>query len=209
MSLRREIEEATGAVADERERVAKLRDAVGGGQSSLSLGSYTYSHEQLTQELARRFSHLREAETALTTKKQLLEARERSLTAAQDALESAKAQKATLTAQIEGLDAQYQLVQAASVSSPVPASFDTSKLAQAKTAIARIRNDLLVTERVMAYEAKFTQSPATAIATNETELLSQVDSHFQRAAATPTAVAGALPAPESSTLHASPSDAGK
>ena len=51
--------------ANERTREVKLRDAVAGGQTSFTFGDMSFSHNQMTQELSRRFMHLKEAETAV------------------------------------------------------------------------------------------------------------------------------------------------
>src|SRR5436305_7508936 len=131
-TLQGDINESKQGINEERVRVAKLRDAVAGGQTSFTFGDMSFSHNQITQELSRRFSHLKEAETALASKQQLLENRQKSLIAAQEALENAKSQKAQLEAQIEGLEAQYKLVQAQSQSAPQPEEFDHTKLSQAQ-----------------------------------------------------------------------------
>jgi chromosome segregation ATPase len=194
-ALKRDIDESKLAVADERARVQKLRDAVATGQTSFTFGDMSFSRAQITQELARRFNHLKEAQTALATKEQLLESRQKSLLAAQEALENAKSQQSALAAQIEGLEAQHKLVLAASQSSSgAPLQLDQSKLAQAKRVIGDIRKHLEVAERVLAHEAKFTPVlPAMADAIDEKDLVGQVDAHLGGAAARP-AVASKGPA---------------
>ncbi|HEX4795706.1 MAG TPA: hypothetical protein VH370_18090 [Humisphaera sp.] len=176
-TLQRDINESKLSIGDERTRVVKLRDAVAGGQTSFTFGDMSFSHNQMTQELSRRFMHLKDAETALAAKQDLLENRQKSLIAAQEALENAKSQKAALEAQIEGLEAQYKLVQAKSQSAPQPVEFDHTKLAQAKQVIGDIHKQLDVAEHVLAHEAKFTQSiPVDAV--DEKDLLTQVDRHL-------------------------------
>jgi hypothetical protein len=211
-TLKHDIGDAQSAVAEERQHVRRLRDAVASNQVSFTFGDLTYTRAQLTQELGRRFTHLKEAEVALTTKQQLLDSRQKSFVAAEEALESAKAQKATLEAQIEGLEAQYQLLQAASASSSSPASFDQSKLAQAKRAVEDIRRELAVSERVLAHEAKFTQSP-TAGAINafdpvdDKDLVMQVDAHLNgKDAKDAKETKGAAGATASATPAAPPAD---
>lgn len=175
--LKRDIDDSKLALAEESTRVVKLRDAVASGQTSFTFSGMNFSRGQLTQELSRRFNNLKAAQTALNSKEVLLENRQKSLMAAQEALESAKSQQAMLESQIEGLEAQYKLVQATSQSSDSPSSIDHSKLSQAKTAITEIRKHLAVAERVLAHEAKFTPSlPPEAV--DEKDLVNQVDAHF-------------------------------
>ena len=201
-ALKRDIEESKLAVLDERTRVQKLRDAVASGQTNFTFGDMSFSRAQITQELARRFNHLKEAQTALATKEQLLESRQKSLLAAQEALENAKSQQSALAAQIEGLEAQHKLVLAASQSSSgAPLQLDHSRLAQAKRVIGDIRKHLEVAERVLAHEAKFTPAlPAMADAIDEKDLVGQVDAHLSGAAARP-AVAAKGPANDDQTGH--------
>lgn len=188
--LKRDIDESKIAVAEECSRVQKLRDAVASGQTSFTFGDMNFSRSQVTQELSRRFANLKAAQTALTAKLVLLENRQKSLAAAQDALESAKSQRAMLESQIEGLEAQYKLVQATSQSSPSPSQLDHSKLAQAKHVIGDIRKHLEVAERVLAHEAKFTPSlPADAV--DEKDLVNQVDLHLNGGSAAVSANASA------------------
>ena len=63
-ALKRDIDESRLAVADERARVQKLRDAVATGQTSFNFGDMSFTRAQITQELARRFNHLKEAQKA-------------------------------------------------------------------------------------------------------------------------------------------------
>jgi predicted nucleic acid-binding Zn-ribbon protein len=182
-SLKRDIGETKLAISDERARVEKLRDAVSSGQTSFTFGDMSFSRNQITQELSRRFTHFKEAEVALTAKEQLLASRQKSMMAAQEALENAKNQKATLETQIETLEAQYKLVQAASAKSDVAPAFDQSKLAQAKKAVADIRKHLEIAEHVLAHEAQFTQSVPLVDVINEQDLLKQVDAHLNGNAA--------------------------
>ena len=175
-ALKSDIELASHSLQDEKTRVAKLRDCLNTHEASFSFGDLNYNREQIAQELSRQFTHYREAEMSLSTKRQLLDSRQRSLAAAMEAMEAAKAQKATLETQIEGLEAQYHLVQAASAGSDF--QIDHGRLAQAQKVVGDIRKQLEVAEHVLAHEAKFTQSVPINIV-DEKDLLSQVDAHLK------------------------------
>lgn len=175
-ALKSDIETASHSLQDEKARVAKLRDCLNTHEASFTFGDLNYNREQIAQELSRQFTHYREAEMALSTKRQLIESRQRSLAAAMEAMEAAKGQKATLEAQIDGLEAQYHLVQAASAGSDF--QIDHSRLSQAQKVVGDIRKQLEVAEHVLAHEAKFTQSVPINIV-DEKDLLSQVDAHLK------------------------------
>ena len=174
-SLKGDIDQGRRNLQDEKYRVQKLRDSLSSAQSSFSFGDLTYTRDQVAQELSRQFTHYREAEAALTAKAQLLESRQRSLAAAMEAMEAAKGQKATLEAQIDGLEAQYRLVEASSGGTNL--QIDHSRLSQAQRVVADIRKQLAVAEHVLAHEAKFTQ-PVPIDIVDEKDLLTQVDEHL-------------------------------
>jgi len=174
-NLKGELQQGHINLAAEKTRIEKLRNCLSTSRASFEFGGLDYTRPQLTQELSRQFTHFKEAEVAISTKTELLSSRERSLTAAMEAMESAKGQKATLEAQIEGLEAQYRLVQAAAKGTDV--SIDHSRLAQATKVVDDIKKQLSVAEHVLAHEAKFTQ-PVPLDTVTEKDLLTQVDQHF-------------------------------
>jgi len=174
-NLKSDLKDGQQNLVAEKQRIEKLRSCLGSEQTSFEFGGLDYTRVQLTQDLSRQFTHFKEAETAMVAKQELLTNREKSLGAAMDAMETAKAQKATLQAQIEGLEAQFRLVQAASKGTDI--QMDHSKLAQAQKVVGDIRKQLAVAEHVLAHEAKFTQDvPLDTV--NEKDLLTQVDEHF-------------------------------
>jgi predicted nucleic acid-binding Zn-ribbon protein len=194
-SLKHEIGENKISLTEERQRVEKLRDAVSGGQTQFTFGDMTFSRPQIVQELSRRFTHYKEAETALAARETLLLNRQKGLAAAEEALENAKAQKATLEAQIESLDAQYKVVQASSAGSDALPAFDQSKLAEAKKAVADIRRHLDVAEHVLAHEAQFTQDVPVVDTMSEQDLLKQVNAHLDGKSSSPAVAQGASAQP--------------
>jgi len=175
-NLKTELEQGQNNLVAEKSRIEKVRNCLNTQQTSFEFSGLSYTRGQLTQDLGRQFTHYKEAETALAAKTELLSTRERSLAAAMDAMETAKAQKATLEAQIDGLEAQYHLVQAATPAG-CETKLDNSKLSQAQQVVGDIRKQLAVAEHVLAHEATFTpEIPVDQV--NEKDLLTQVDEHF-------------------------------
>lgn len=173
--LRRDIDQSRTSVEGERARVAKLRDHLATSQTSFTIGRFSYSREQLKEDLARRFDCLKEAEVVLSGKERLLSNREKSLQAAIATLERTRQQKTLLESQIAALEGQNQLIKAASVGSKF--EIDNSKLAQTERLIAQIRKQLDVAERVLAHEARFVE-PIQIDTVSEKDLLTQIDEHF-------------------------------
>ena len=189
-SLKADLEQGERSVNAERIRVTKLRDTLGTGKVTYTLGGSDYTAQQVKEELARSFDRYKEAEVVQAGKQRLLETRQKSLQAAMQMLERTKAQKVGLEDQIQALDSQYRLVQAAAVGSKV--QIDSSKLAQTEKLIRQIKTRLDVAERVLAHEARFVQ-PIAVDTIDEKDLLTQVDEHLNpdkvSAAAKPPVVA--------------------
>ncbi len=171
-NLRAEIEQGQRALTEETTRVARLRDTLTTQKVSYTLGGMNYSHVQVKEELARSFDRVKEAQVHLASKERLLTTREQALQAAMAMLDRTRSQKVRLEDQIQGLESQYRLVQAASVGSSV--QIDNSKLAQTENLIRQIKQRLDVAERVLAHETRFVQ-PISVDVIDEQDLLTQVD----------------------------------
>lgn len=174
-ALKADLEQSRQQLADERTRVAKLRDSLTTQNASFTFGPFVYTRDQVKEDLARRFDHLKDAEIVLAGKQKLLENREKSLQAAMQALDRTRSQKSLLESQIASLEGQNQLVKAASVGSAF--EIDNSKLAQSEKLIAEIKKQLDVAERVLAHQSKFVQ-PIQVDVVSETDLLKEVDEHL-------------------------------
>jgi hypothetical protein len=198
-AAKEDIEGCQKSLADEGVRVQKLRDMVSKGPSSQVLGEITYTRDQLKHELARRFERYREAESALTAKKKLLDERRRSLAAAEQQFEQMRIRKVALESQVEALNGQYRLVQAAS-STKGGVRIDPSRLAEAERLVGEIRRQLTTAEHVLAREAKVTQ-PIVIDVIDDQDLVARVDRHFKT-----TEQAAKAAAPTDPTVPATPAD---
>jgi chromosome segregation ATPase len=178
--LNKDIEQSRKQLDEERTRVAKLREALASPQSSFTFNGFSWSREQVKEDLAHRFDNLKEAEVVLSGKQRLLENRQRSLAAAMQTLDRTRSQKSLLESQIAALEGQNQLVKAASVGSNL--NIDNSKLAQSEKLIAEIKKQLDVAERVLAHESHFVQ-PIPVDAISEKDLVNEIDAHLAGAKA--------------------------
>jgi hypothetical protein len=187
-AVRDDIEQSQKALVEEGGRIRILKDAVSSGRSSFTLAGLTYTRDQLTQELSRRFDRYREAEQMLAAKRKLFDNRRQALAAAEMQLEQMRVRKVALQGQIEALTGQYRLVQTASSNSAV--QVDPGKLAQAEHLVGEIRQQLNVAEHVLAREAKFTQ-PIPVDTIDPQDLVARVGRHFEGGAT----AAAVTPAP--------------
>lgn len=176
-ALREDIGRSEEALAQEKERVSKVRSMLGDQQLALyQVGQLRYTREQMKEDLSRRFEQYKEAEIVLAGKERLLATREKSLAAAMGMLDQTKSRKVLLAQKIESLESQYRLVQAASAGSRI--EFDGSKLARTEKLIGEIKKRLDVAERVLAHESRFIQ-PIPIDTVDEKDLLDEVDTYFQ------------------------------
>ena len=183
-ALREDIARSTKSIGEERQRVAKLRDAMNVQQASYSFNSITYTRDLLKDDLSNRFENLRDAEVVLAGKQRLLENRQKSLASAAQVLERTRSQKALLESQIASLESQNQLVKSQAIGSGV--QIDNSKLAQTEKLITEIKKQLDVAERVLSHEAKFAQQIQVDVV-NEKDLVTEIDDYMAGKSRTETA----------------------
>jgi hypothetical protein len=174
-NLKTDLTQSKKALSDEQCKIQKLREVLLTQQTSYSINGLNYSRTSVTDELSRRFDRYKEAEVILAGKQRLLENREKSLQAGISMLEKTRSQKMLLENQIETLEGQFRLVQAAAVGSKL--HVDHSKLAQTQKVLSDIKKQLDVAERVLAHESKFAEE-IKVDNVDEKELVASVDDHF-------------------------------
>lgn len=176
-NLKKDVLVSQKSLAEEQMKVAKLRDCLATSQVNFTFAGLNYSRDQLKDELARRFDRFKEAEVVLAGKRRLLDNREKALHAGMQVVDRTRNQKVLLEQQIEALQGQFKLVQAAQTGSQI--AVDHSKLAQTERLISQIKKQLDVAERVLAHEARFTEAiPVDTV--KEGELVAAVDDHFNK-----------------------------
>ena len=174
-ALKAGIQRSQASIAEEGQRIQKLRSTLATLQASYTFGSRNVSRADLKVGLAARFDRFKEAEIVLASQQRLLNTREQSLTAAMQLLEKTRSEKRLLQDKISALAGQYRVVKASAVGSKL--NIDNSKLTQTAKLIAQIEKRLEVAERVLAHESRFVQTIPVDII-EETDLIQQIDNHF-------------------------------
>lgn len=159
----------------QREEMLALRQHLNEGVGPYRLAGRSYSADEVRQDLARRFERYQTAEATLASKRQMLAARENSLTAARDKLEGMIAAKRGLEVQVEHLAARLKMVQAAQTTSAV--QFDDSHLARAKSLVTELRKRLDVAQRVIEAEGDYTGEIPVEEPVPE-NIVEQIDDYF-------------------------------
>lgn len=179
--LQRDIAKAEGELGKEKGKILALRNELDQGRSTYQYASRTYTAGDLKRDLACTFERFKTAESTLASKKQILSARDKSVVAAREKLETMLGDKRDLEVQIENLEARLKTIQAAQSTTNV--HLDNSQLVRAKKLIGDLNKQLDVAQRVLDAEGKFTGLiPSEAISPVPEDLSAQIDEYFGRQA---------------------------
>lgn len=181
--LQREIARCDTDLGKQKDEILALRREVDSGKQTYQFASRTYSAHEVRRDLACRFERFKTAEATLASKRQILVAREKSVSAARAKLENMLADKRELEVQIENLDARMKTLQAAQTATSV--QLDNSQLARAKKLIGELNKQLDVAQRVLDSEGKFTGLiPVDTSSQPPEDLSAQIDDYFGKDAKT-------------------------
>ncbi len=173
--LKDQIARTEKNLAAERERMMTLRNDLGNSEGRLHYAGRTASPREIKTELARRFDRFQTAEATLKAKKQMLEAREKSLIAARDKLEGMFGAKRDLEVQVQNLEARLKMLQAAQTTSQF--NFDDSQLSRCKKTVQELRKRLDVAERILDQDGKLIDSLSEDAEAVE-DIADQIDRYF-------------------------------
>ena len=179
-----DVEQFVVELGRKRTELASQKDAIHArtadlksGQASFVYVSQTYSADQVRNDLAKRFDRFKMAEETLKREQQVLDARQKALTANREKLDNLLVAKTDLELQLEQLEARLKAVQAAETVSTV--SIDDSELTRAKKLIRELNKQIDVREKVMASDGKLTDLiPVESKHTAPKDLESQIEAYF-------------------------------
>jgi chromosome segregation ATPase len=108
-------------------------------------GNPSYTREEVTADLARRFDHYQQLKQIIKDKESALKSKEKTVAAAHEMLNSIKTQKEELLAKIDEIEARHKSIEAASSHNEF--TFDDSALDRAKQIISELDKRLNVEAR--------------------------------------------------------------
>lgn len=177
--LSKEINTAEGDLRKQKEQILALQRDVGQGRQTYQYASRTYTSNEVKRDLAARFERYKTAEATLASKREVLTAREKSVSAGREKLDGMLSAKRDLEVQLENLDARLKTVQAAQTASSV--QLDDSQLARAKKLISELNKQLDVRQRMLDADGKFTGLiPVDSAVAVPEDLSQQIDEYFGR-----------------------------
>lgn len=180
----REIAQRDEELGRQKQVILTLRSDLESGSGTFKYASRTYTETQVKRDLALRFDRFKVAEESIGRDKQILAAREKTLRANEEKLDTLLASKKELEVQIEQLDARLKTVQAAQAASNL--NFDDSRLARAKKLIGELNMQLDVQVKMLDAEGKFAEliPIETLPKPNVENVTEQIDAYFGPAKAT-------------------------
>lgn len=144
--LTEQIENAAIKGEKDKDEVLRLQADLSANKSRYHYAGRSYTVTEVKQDLGRRFERYKTATATLESLRDMRDARQRNLEAAQKKLTAMVASERQLRVEVENLEAKLKLVEVAETSSDF--NFDDSKLARAKELISQIRTDLDVTAKL-------------------------------------------------------------
>ena len=175
--LQREIARTEKDLGKQKDEILALRKDLGEGSGTYKYAGRTYSSVEIRRDLAQRFDRFKTAEETVSSRRQILLAREKSVQAAREKLDGMLSAKRDLEVQIENLDARVKTLQAAQTASRV--SVDDSQLSRARELISELNKQLDVSERMLDAEGRFTGViPVDQAEPTASDLTQKIDSYF-------------------------------
>ena len=174
-------------IAKQKDAILAMRGDLGAGKTSLVYNRRSYSPEDVKRDLATRFERFKIAEESVAADRKVLVAREQTLTANRQKLDTMIQAKKDLEVKLAQLEARIQTVKAAETVSRL--TIDDSNLNHAHKLIAELNKQLDVKQRMMDVEGKFVGLIPIEQSAAETpaDLDKQIDAYFSSTPANETA----------------------
>jgi hypothetical protein len=144
--LNQQIDASEEKTAKDKEGILRLQADLGKNKGVYRYASRSYSADEVRQDLSRRFSRFKVADDTLSSLKQMRDARQNNLDAAQEKLAALVNARRKMEVEVHNLEAKRKLVEVAQASSEI--IFDDSQLARAKELITDIRTRLDVAAKL-------------------------------------------------------------
>jgi chromosome segregation ATPase len=191
----RSIQEKQGQLEKQRLAIMAIRSDLESGRESLTYHGISYTRNEVQTDLAQRFESYRVLETSLERDRQILTAQRTTLRANQQKLDVMLTRKQDLAVKVAQLEARLKQVQAAEAVSNV--EIDDTRLAHVEKMIRELDRTLDVRQTMLETEGHITgvipvdepQKPS-----EDSDILSQIDSHFGTAKETPVSIDEPKPA---------------
>ncbi|MCA9193444.1 MAG: hypothetical protein KDB03_16845 [Planctomycetales bacterium] len=174
--LASEIAKKEAILAKGHGEILRLKGDLESGSVRFVYAGRSYTDEQVRDDLANRFKQYKVHEQTTNKLTQILNAREKNLTAAQQKLDEMLAARRELEVEVENLQARLTMVEVAQTSSPM--SLDDSQLSETKRLLDDIRTRIDVSEQMIANEGALMGTIQLDNESDSADLLNQITDYF-------------------------------
>lgn len=174
--LRREVAKAEADLGGEREEILTLRNDLDNGNGEFLVATQPATPKQVREELTRRFNRYQTADATIDAKRQLLKARENSLTAARHQLDTMLNTKRDLEVEVENLKARLRGYQNQSVANRI--EFDDTKVAHCQELVEGLRIRFEVADRLLNATGDFDTILTASYVPDQDDIAAQIDQYF-------------------------------
>ncbi|MFV1966916.1 MAG: hypothetical protein ACC628_15935 [Pirellulaceae bacterium] len=151
--LEREVAAAEEHLAADRDDILRLKSDLDSGSEVFAYAGKSYSAKQVKADVANRFDEFTTREATAQVLKKRLQARQTSLEAAQEKLDTMLVAKRQLEIDVENLEARMKMVEVAQASSEF--KFDDSHLSRVQELVEEIGDRIEVAERLVNADANY------------------------------------------------------
>jgi hypothetical protein len=174
--LNQQISTSQTKADNDKKDILRLQSDLGKNKNVYQYASHSYTSDEVKQDLARRFSRFKVTDDTLASMKQMRDARQKNLDAAQQKLAAMVNARRKLDVDVQNLEAKRKLVEVAQASSEYV--FDDSQLARAKELITDIRTRLDVAAKLANADVNV-QSEIPLDDAAPTDITDQVTEYFK------------------------------
>lgn len=174
--LEKQVATSMDQLAKDREAILRLKGDLSSGTEVFVYAGRNYSAKQVKDDLTHRFDQFKTREATTDNLRKILTARQTSLTAAREKLESMLAAKRTLEVDVENLEARQKMVEVAQTTSDF--NFDDSQLARTKELISEIGDRIEVAERLVNADSHFHDRIPLDEPGDDRDIASEVTNYF-------------------------------
>ncbi|MEN1680212.1 MAG: hypothetical protein AAGJ46_11515 [Planctomycetota bacterium] len=175
-NLNKQIAGAEEKAEKSKGEILRLQSDLSDGRTVFRYAGHSYSRDEVTEDLSRRFSRFKVTDETLDHLKSMRDARSKNLDAARKKLTAMISAQKKLETDIANLEAKRKLVEVAQASSEV--IFDDSQLAQAKELITDIRTKLDVAAKLANADVNV-QAEIPLDAEESADVTEQVAAYFE------------------------------
>ncbi|MBI82865.1 MAG: hypothetical protein CMJ81_06695 [Planctomycetaceae bacterium] len=149
------VVQADKTLSRDREEILRMKAVLdqNPGAQTLEFGNRNYPVHRVNVDLANRFKHYKKSDETSFNLRKVLDARQRTLAAAREKLNSMLAAKQQLEVDVENLEARLKMVEVAQTTSEF--DFDDSHLSRTKELINDINTRIEVSARLLDVQTDF------------------------------------------------------